>query len=412
MLADRMRGVIFMISRDFWLRPLQHSARSGRKAFVFDRRVTKGPSFQNIMHSIRRLSLVEQTASHVIEGLRAGHWGGKLPGVQRLATECDVSRNTMRAVFRLLEGQGVLAPAGRGRSRTVRPGGRSSPAKSALRVAVLLKCPLSEEEPDVQGFLLKLQHDLEAAGHACVFARKCQMELRDDLPRMKRQVRETEADAWVILRGTRPLLEWFAQAPVPALALGGRALGVPIASVGSATLSGCMEAVRLLAGLGHRRIVLLTSREMRHPIPPPLLAEIIAEIVPSGSGDTAYHLPDWDETPAGLVGLLRELFRFTPPTAIVVIQTNWMLGVLSFLAQRRLRVPADVSLVSAGIDSDLVWHSPPLAHLRSQDEQLLRRIMRWVGAAARGRADRKSELIPVEFIHGESIAPPPRRTAR
>ena len=43
------------------------------------------------MHPIRRLSLAEQTAAHLREGLRRGRWRGTLPGLVRLAAELDVS---------------------------------------------------------------------------------------------------------------------------------------------------------------------------------------------------------------------------------------------------------------------------------------------------------------------------------
>jgi DNA-binding GntR family transcriptional regulator len=54
------------------------------------------------MKSLRRLSLAEQTAEYLRERLLSGYWGGKLPGVNPLCAELQVSQATVRAAFRQL----------------------------------------------------------------------------------------------------------------------------------------------------------------------------------------------------------------------------------------------------------------------------------------------------------------------
>ena len=58
------------------------------------------------MQQLRRVSLPEQTAAHLRDGLRRGHWRGTLPGLARLAAELDVSTKTIQAALRQLEGEG------------------------------------------------------------------------------------------------------------------------------------------------------------------------------------------------------------------------------------------------------------------------------------------------------------------
>ena len=48
---------------------------------------------------------------------------------------------------------------------------------------------------------------------------------------------------------------------------------------------------------------------------------------------------------------------------------------------------------------------PPLAHLRTDTSRVVRRIVRWVRAAARGRADREAIGIPATFDPGGTIGP-------
>ena len=68
---------------------------------------------------LHRLSIAEQTAAHLREGLRAGRWRGQLPGVVRLAAELGVSTHTLRAALRAVEGEGLVTLSEDGRSRQV-----------------------------------------------------------------------------------------------------------------------------------------------------------------------------------------------------------------------------------------------------------------------------------------------------
>lgn len=357
------------------------------------------------MSSVRRLSIAEQTAKHLIAGLSAGRWSGVLPGVNRLAVELDVSRETIRAALQQLEDQGYLASRGHGNSRTIISPRKRGKSARALRVAVLLHDRLPDENGSMQLQLLQLQHDLEAAGHACVFSAKCQVDLRHDLRRIIAHVAQTPADAWVVIGGSLELLQWFASRPLPAIALGGRGLDVPIASVGVAIHDAVAESVRRLHALGHRGIVFITPAEWRGQSLARVTRTFTEELAAHGIATSPYHLPDWEETPEGIQALLASLFLVTPPTALIIGETKWVVGALSFLAARGLRVPAQVSVICSGFEPSLVWHHPPLAHFPWSSDLLVRRIVRWVGAVARGQADRKLIIYPSKLEPGGSIGP-------
>ena len=64
------------------------------------------------MKPLPRLSVPDQTAAHLREGLRAGLWSGELPGVLRLARELGVCKDAVRAALIRLEGEGLLLPEG------------------------------------------------------------------------------------------------------------------------------------------------------------------------------------------------------------------------------------------------------------------------------------------------------------
>ena len=354
------------------------------------------------MQPIRLLSAVEQTVAHLCEGLQRGHWSGRLPGVVRLAAECGVSKGVVRAALQRLEAEGRLSARGLGRSRsTAAPGGAGAPRR-ALRVGILLH----EGRHDRQiGYFVELQHALDSAGHVAFFTRKSQIDLKFDLPRISRFVGETPADAWVVVSASSEILSWFAAQPVPALALFGRRSGLPIASSGLDKVPAFIDATRQLVALGHRSIVLLCRKMRRLPQPGRVERAFLAELAAQGCRVSAFNLPDWDETVPGFHHLLGELFRTTPPTALLLDEPMFYFAALQFLGQRNFLVPQHVSLVCTDDDPAFEWCQPAISHMRWDSGPVIRRIVRWASAVSEHRTDLKQALFPAEFVTGGTIGP-------
>lgn len=89
----------------------------------------------------------------------------------------------------------------------------------------------------------------------------------------------------------------------------------------------------------------------------------------------------------------------------MIDETPRLMATLGFLAQRGWRVPEQVALFVGQWDSSLAWAAPPIAHVRREDTSLIRRVVRWLAAVARGRPDRKTGLFPAEFVPGGSFGP-------
>lgn len=362
------------------------------------------------MKPFRRITLADQTATHLRAKLRTGQWGGKLPGVVRLCAETQVSQTTMRAALRQLEAEGLISPGGSCRSRVVAAAGAGGSRQQTLRVGILLHDARHAGSTKGSPVLLDpvclaIQHALETAGHAVVFAAKSQVDLKYDVPRIIRLVARTPADAWIVQAGSRQLLEWFAGQSLPCIALYGRSIGLPLASTGPDKMPTVVTATRQLIALGHRRIVLITRSPRRKPtlgsIERAFLAELAANDILTGD----YNLPDWEETPKGYSDLLASLFRTTPPTALIIEETPRVIAALQFLARHHIDVPEHVSLVSADYDESLGWCHPTIAHMRWDITPVVRRVARWVSAVARGRGDRERITYPAEFVPGGSIGP-------
>jgi LacI family transcriptional regulator len=357
------------------------------------------------MDPVHRLSLPEQVAAFLREGIRQARWGDQFPGEIQLATELDVSRNTARRALRVLEKEGLVIRRGPGRSRSITPAGTAMASRRPLRVAILRNDSLLEDNPQTALILANILRSLEASGYDAFECKKTQVELRHDVPQMTRQLTAAGADAWVIEAGSRTLLEWCASQQTPCLALYGRTEGLQIARTGPDAGSAYAAATRHLIALGHRRIVLIVREEFRRPPIGGCELAFLSELKAHGIPASDYNLPGWDENPAGFEQLMESLFRTTPPTAVIVDETCWFIAALGFLVRRGLRVPEQVSLVAGeGVPIlDMYW--PRFAQMRWDNRLIVRRVLRWVDAVRKGSPDRRIINIPAEFVPGGSIGP-------
>ncbi len=353
------------------------------------------------------ISLVQSTAEVIERRLAEEDWK-HLPGERALAAELRVGRSTVRRALQLLTAQGRLAAATQGRRRKLEAAAGSKPRSTpGLRIAIVTGLPTSSYMPSTQRFLLELRHALEGAGHQIVWG------LPDLATQCRRKnglailTREHTANLWLVLSGTWEQLEFFAGRPEPALAIGGRHIGLDIASVGFDVSLGLRSAVQHLTRLGHRRIVFLCESFIRHaPVPGRMLQAFHDELRAAQIQPSGFNVPDWDDSPADLQRALGELFRVTPPTALIANSTNAAIGIQGFCNARRLRIPHDVSLVLGGGKGDDAWFHPRANMVSNCGTQLIPPILRWLETCAQGSPTRKQVLLPTKYHERESVARP------
>ena len=353
------------------------------------------------MPLLRTLSVSAQAAAHIRAEVERGRWNGSIPGVYRLAIELGVNRKTVEAALRQLEHEGLLIGQGKGRKRLiVRQGGKPT---RPMKIAVLLYEPVDRQLE----YIVELQHALADDGHSVIVASKSLTELKMDVKRVSQLVKQTAADAWIILAGSREVLQWFCEQPKPAFALFGRWEGLPIAAAGPDKVPAFVEATNRLVGLGHRRVVLIARRVRRLPELGRSERSFLDTLIANGLKGSDFNLPDWEETPEGVQELLSSLFRVTPPTAMIVEEAPFFAAVLQFLAGRGVRVPQQVSVICTDADPTFTWCTPSISHIRWDSAPLVRRIVRWAARVGKGRKDVKQTGVPAEFIVGGTIGPVP-----
>jgi hypothetical protein len=98
-----------------------------------------------------------------------------------------------------------------------------------LRIGILLSSPLEKDNAHSHELISTIRQAIEAAGHVCFIATKSAEHFHRNVERIRRHMRDCEADAWIAYSARRDVLEMVSAGPVPAFALGGQMMGLPMA---------------------------------------------------------------------------------------------------------------------------------------------------------------------------------------
>lgn len=350
------------------------------------------------MKPFKPLSTTEQLAKHLRQAIIEGQLRGCMPGIRKLAQTLDVSANTVVAAIEQMEKEGFLVPQGHGRrSRIALP---RNFARSAFRVTLL-----PYEQADIQlDYAVEIQQRLRAEGYIVDIAEKSLVDMRLKVDQIADMASSLKTDAWVVFSSTQEILEWFASQPVPAFALFGRFRKLPIPGIGLDKAPAFRAAVRRLVELGHQRIVLLQPKHNREPVPALLIRETLDEMAANGIEVGAYNIPDWEQSPTGLWQELDRLFASNPPTALILDRPNELIATQSYLAQRGIFAPGDISLI-ADDDPIFEWCEPSVSSIQWKSQPWVNRVVRWVDNVAKGKEDRRHSFSKARFIERGSIGP-------
>lgn len=346
---------------------------------------------------LKTSSITEQVATHLREELKRRRWTKYMPGRGKLAEELGVNVKTVERALAKLEHEGLLVSQGAGRRRKI------VATKQRARPVMQVRMILYERDDAFNHYILGIRRALDVAGHGLSFAPKTLLELKQDPKRVARMVKAEPAQAWIVVAGARPVLEWFAKASVEAFALFGRLSDLPIAGTGPDKRPTIREAIDKLVEVGHRRIVMLTRSERRNSGYGGTEQVFLEALEGHGIQTGPYNIPDWEESAEGLSYCLEKLFQVTSPTAIFVSDATFCLAVKNYLAAHRGRDLRNVALICTEYHINFDWCAPPIAHFRWEPDQIVRRVARWVNNVAKGKEDRRQNLFPAKFIGGETL---------
>ena len=351
------------------------------------------------MDAFRALSTSEQLAEHLRREILRGGLGDTMPGIKQLVRMLGVNSRAAEAAVNQLEADQLVVKQGnRRRRRIVVPKDIAPPS---LRIQILLH----GEDDAKMSFMVDLLHQLVGMGHRAELSSRCLGSVGMKPQRIERFVRSTPADAWVVVGGSRDVLDWFASRSFPALALFGRMRSLPMAGVAPDKTSAFRQAARRLIELGHHRISLLVGEDRRKPSPGAIEQAFLDEMVAAGIPTSSYNLPDWPMHPEAFRRCLDSLFANTPPTALMIDTSTLFHAAIQYLAQRELLAPRDVSLICTDSDLTFAWCKPTTAHIQWDSRPVVRRVLRWANNIARGSDDLRKSFTKAVFVEGGTIGP-------
>jgi DNA-binding LacI/PurR family transcriptional regulator len=348
------------------------------------------------------LSPSDQVAVHLREEILSGRWKEEMPGVAHFQKELGVNNVTINAALQLLEKEGLLVGQGRRKRRRINMPKQLSKARK-VRVRILLY----ERAGEALAVNSELLSKLQEAGYAASFARKSLADLGMDVGRVAKFVKQAPVDAWIVIAGSRDVLEWFSSQPVPAFAMFGVKSGLPIAGTGPRKDLGPL--INRLVALGHRRIVMLARDERLLPKPAFFEQSFLDELRKHGIKPNSYNLPNWGHSADDFHHCLDSLLQLSPPTALLIIEPKQFFAARDYLAQRGIIAPRDVSLICMDHDLTFTWCKSEIACFKWDFAPIMRRILRWLNHVDHGKDDRRQSYIKAKFIEGGTIGAVPKR---
>lgn len=357
------------------------------------------------MSALNRPSLVDATCLYLRRSAEEGRWPeGKPPPVRVLAKSLEVAPNTVMAALRKLDAEGFFTGQGRARriASTASGGGR----RKTLRIGVFFRIPLEKESPTNRHFFERFVAGADHLDVTVVYAKKSSETCGGSPEKIRGALKAEGVDGWMAFCLVEADIRLLVETGLPVFCFAGDLKRFSLPGTGLTTARALVEATRHLLAIGHRRIVFVAPPHWISPQPLGNARNFLAELAAAGVKTGPFNLPAWDETPQGTLRLFEELFRFTPPTAMIFVDYPPLIALQGFLASRGISIPRDVSVVSLDTDPTLPWFCPAPAHCRYEAEALDKVALRWVKSLLRGEAAPASKLIEAEFVNAGSIAPP------
>ena len=349
----------------------------------------------------QRHSLVQQLGDILIDEIRGGWWNGWLPEERELARLYQVSRCTVRgALGRLRKGGHIETLHGLG-TRVVSGAKHGRQGRIRASIGVLQPRALEGFRHFVTLMVDDLREMLFDRGYRLMIHEHHQAASRRPFELLNKLVAQQRHAGWLLFECGPETQKWFGQHRVPAVVSGtcDPSLGLPFVSLDNYALG--RHAAMTLLQHGHRRVGLLLTRSN------PNLRSGLSDVF--GTGPSAIASPvalEIDDSAGSIAKAVDRLVALAPrPTALFVAESNFYLSAFSRLAQLRLRVPEDISLLCRDDEPYLGSLLPPPSRYSKNPHHYAKRLLSLIVKIIEAEpvAHRGVFIMP-DFLPGASLA--------
>ncbi len=360
------------------------------------------------MTLIPHRTVASQIAAQLRAEVEKGTWRGWLPSERVLSRTVQASRNTVRAALEQLKADGLIEPV-RGLGNRVVDKPKSAAVAHPKTVGVLIPESIARLRPFSAFWIDELKDLLIEEGCRLRIHEGRQYYQTNPARALERLVEQNNYGAWVLILSSEAMQRWFARKKIPCLVAGSTFPGVSLPHYDLDYRAICRHAAGVLLRLGHRRLALLNRESPRAgDVDSELgfLEGVRAHPGDDATSEIAYHREDAESVARALKRLLD---RERPPTGIVVCNSYAYLSTATVLAQRGLRVPQDISLISRDDDPFLRSVVPGPARYVVDPHTFAKKVLGLLlQLLSHGPALRTSVPLLPKFAEGGSTAVPPR----
>jgi LacI family transcriptional regulator len=315
----------------------------------------------------------------------------------------QASRNTIRAALNQLRSEGLIkAEVGVGNRVVLRPTVDSAPTR-VRTIGVLIPVPIGQLRPLIALWIDELRGMLIEDGYRLRIHAGRQYYQPRSTAALEKLVRQNGHEAWVLTLTSETMQRWFASRGVACVVAGSIYETSKLASVDIDYRASCRHAAGVLMRLGHRRLALLNHASRR-------AGEIESEqgfleaVRKSSHGEATAEVVYHQDGVKAVTQAFHRLFsRAEFPTGLLVCNSYAYLTIASLLADRRLMVPKDVSLISRDDDPFLSSLYPEPARYVTSAHVFAKRLLASVLQLTQGEDVRQRcvRLMP-KFTLGAS----------
>jgi DNA-binding LacI/PurR family transcriptional regulator len=213
-------------------------------------------------------------------------------------------------------------------------------------------------------------------------------------------IAEESCTAWLLLRSSAAVQQWFMKRKIPCLIRGYPHPGIDLPHLDVDWHATARHAAGQLWRLGHRRVLLLRPTEALKGVD-----AAVDGVRDLGEPGFEAVVAAEDGTPLGIGRTLARSLQYAdPPTAIIATRARQAASALTWLATQGIRVPYHISLIALAWEPYLDHLVPEITCYHTDAEAVARLVVRRLERIADGDPNPGGNVwITPESIKGASI---------